>query len=305
MEFLYSIFNKGYKKLQSKEDIFPIIPQQVLAYFPVAKGIREEEFEYVSLKFYRLYSNSIRRNYDKNRFIVSSLGEKIDLMSTSGDVIEKVNWMKGRNEMEPFIKKYNFDPKIIEPFRCKPAHIDFLLMKYDFERFKYGLFDNLADNFYLYSLEFRSSYMDFLFGMIPRFNYHNICILCQELESFKNPDFWEAYEDFWREFGYDEHFSTWEYKRAYNYLDSNDYGSRDRKIIHFSLILLRLSKRDILSKDSYSGIDGIYYFLSVADSAIKKSCHRKWIIEGFKWYGQREEIESFCNVNRIQYPFIE
>jgi len=154
-------------------------------------------------------------------------------------------------------------------------------------------------------MEFRERHMDFLLNMVPKFSYSNICKLSQELECFNNSHFWEAYEEYWNDFGYDEHFSTWEYGRAFEFLEYFDYKSKNLKLNHYTLILLRLKKKDLLSKNSYSGIDGIYYFLSIADSAIQSTKHRKWVIEGLKWYGQREEIEAFCRVNDIQYPFIE
>jgi len=301
MEFFSSLFNKGYKELKNKEDIYQLIPQQVLKYFPIAPGIREEEFEYVSSKLLNLYRHYLNSIYDKNRFMVMvSDGIYVDLMSISEDTIEKVKRIKRRNEMDIFLEQYQFDHKIIEHLEQKPANIDFLFMKYSIERLKLRKIGSLKNNFTKYTLEFRTYQMVFLLNLIPQFNYGNICELCQQLESFNNDDFWNAYEEYWIEFGYDEHFTPWEYMRAFEYLD--EHYNRSAKRLHYSLTLLRLTKRDILSNNSYSGIDGVYYFLCVADCAIHNKKHLKWIIEGLKWYGNRKEIESFCRTNGFQFP---
>jgi len=306
MEFFSSLFNNGYKQLNNKEDIYQIIPKQVFIYFPIAQGIREEEFEYVSDKLLNYYHKYLKGRYDKNRFMVHfSQDSKVDLMSISENTIDKVKMMKERNKMDPFNEKYQFSPKMKESFQTKPAHIDFLFFNYSFDRFNYPDIYDLSNNFLNFALEFRSSFMDHLFDMLPKFNYLDLYTLYQEIETFNNPEFWKAYEEFWFDFGYDELFSPCYYKRAFFVLDLYQNFGRDLERKHYSLILLRLTKSDLLSKDSYGGIDGIFYILSIADCAINKKSHRKWVIEVLKWYGHREEIVSFCKVNNITYPFLK
>ena len=311
MSIFDSSYQKVYKKLINMENEFPkdiynIIPPQVFIYFPVApSNLRQEEFNYISIKLLKTYKNSLKGKFDKNKFIAGySFGLKVDLASTSVETIEIVKYMKERHEVDSFIKKYSFKEDIRLSFEGKPTYIDFVLLKHKIYHLQYSKFGSLMTNYFFYLLEFRSSYIDSIFSLLPKLNFKNLCQLSQEIELFNNKDFWEAYEDYWLDFGFDEQFTIWEYARAYKYIDSKDFDFQDIRVKYFSLILLRLSKSDLLSKNSYSGVEGMYYFLSVADIAFLKSYHRKWIIEGLNWYGPRDEIETFCKLNEIKYPIM-
>jgi len=62
--------------------------------------------------------------------VLFSQDSKVDLMSISENTQDKVNLMKERNKMDPFINKYQFNPKMKESFQTKPAHIDFWFFNY-------------------------------------------------------------------------------------------------------------------------------------------------------------------------------
>jgi len=102
----FSFSKNGYMRLEKNNDILQIIPKQVFEYFPIAPGIREDEFEYISSKILTKYGKYIKDECDKNKFmILLSEGITFDLASTSADTVEKVKRMKRRNEMDSFIKK--------------------------------------------------------------------------------------------------------------------------------------------------------------------------------------------------------
>ena len=310
MSIFGSFSQKGYKKLINVEnyvleDIYAIIPAQVFIYFPIPPTpLRQEEFNYISVKLLKTYKNSLGGKFEQNKFIIGySTGLKVDLASTSIETVEIVKYIKERHEMDSFIKKYSLND-IRSFFENKPIYIDSILLKYNIHHLQYSKFGSLMSNYFYYLLEFRSSYINYIFSLLPKLNFKNLCQLSQEIEITKSQDFWEAYEEYWVDFGFDEHFNIWEYTRAFNYADSMDFELQNMKVKHFLLILLRLSKSDLLSKSSYAGVEGMYYFLSVADYAFQNSYHRKWVREGLKWYGQCKEIESFCKINGITYPIV-
>jgi len=199
-----------------------------------------------------------------------------------------------------YIKKYSFSETLREAYQDKPCYIDFLLMKHQVDRLYINKYRNLLYNYSMYAVEFRSSYMEDLFNKMPKFHFDNICLLSQEIDSCINEEFWEEYNEFWRDFGYDESFTIREYQRAFVYVDGKNPNKEAK--MHFCIVLLRLSKRDLLNPKSYSGIDGIYYFLAIADYAFNRPGFGKWVIEGLKWYGERKEIETFCRVKGLKYP---
>jgi len=308
IDYLLSFWNNGNEQLKIVpiiDDIYEIIPREVFDYFPIAKtSIRQEEFEYIAFNYIKIYKNSLRGNIDKNSFFVSSPdGLRVDLMSNSEHTRNLVKHLKERHEVDKLIKKYSYSENLREAFQNQPCHIDFLLMKHQVDRIYHSKQGDLLANYYIFAVEFRSSYMEQLFNKMPKFHFGNICLLSQEIESYNNEEFWEEYNEFWRDFGYDEAFTMREYQRAFEYVDGKNQNTYIK--MHFGIVLLRLSKRDLLNPKSYAGIDGIYYFLAIADYAIKRAYFRNWVIEGLKWYGERKEIESFCRINGLKYPIVD
>ena len=61
--------------------------------------------------------------------------------------------------------------------------------------------------------------MEDFFNKMPKFHFDNICLLSQEIDYCINEEFWEEYNEFWRDFRYDESFTMREYQRAFEYVD--------------------------------------------------------------------------------------
>ena len=64
--------------------------------------------------------------------------------------------------------------------------------------------------------------MEDFFNKMPKFHFDNICLLSQEIDYCINEEFWEEYNEFWRDFGYDESYTIREYQRAFVYVDGKN-----------------------------------------------------------------------------------